>query len=124
MQFRKFKIKAYGSMDKDTEAVTAHLQKGGIMVGSFPISRNYFSLSPWEVYVYDLDKAIRHEKSVLEASHVEMMIDIGHQLTLSKCFSRHMVMQNSEGNLFGSMALAKSIRRRPSGTSTGSRFRV
>ncbi|RLM70168.1 hypothetical protein C2845_PM17G14200 [Panicum miliaceum] len=78
-------------MDKDTEAVTAHLQKGGIM----------FSLSPWEVYVYDPDKAIRHEKSGLAASHVAMMIGIGHRLTLSKRFSRHMVMQNSEGNLFG-----------------------
>lgn len=71
------------------------------MVGSFPISRNYYSLSPRDVYVYDPDKEIRHEKSGLAASHVTMMIGIGHRLTLSKRFSRHMVMQNSEGKLFG-----------------------
>jgi hypothetical protein len=116
MQFRKFKIKKYGSMDKDMEAVTAHLQKGGIMVGSFPISRNYFSPIPWEVYVYDPDKAIRHEKSGLAASHVAMMIGIGHRLTLWCRTVRAICV--------GSMALAESVRRRPSGTSTGSRLRA
>jgi senataxin len=102
MQFRRLKIKDYGIMDKsDTEAVTAHLKKGGIMVGTFPISRNYYSLSPRDVYVYDPDKVIKHEKSGLTATHVAMMIGIGRRLTESKRFSRHMVMQNSEGKLFG-----------------------
>jgi senataxin len=76
----------------DTEAVKARLEKGGIMVGSFRISRNYFSLSPGQVYVYDTDKAITHDKSGLPASHVAMMIGIGHRLTASNRFSRHMVM--------------------------------
>lgn len=61
-------------MDKDTEAVTTHLQKWSIMVNSFPISRNYFSLSVREMYMYDPDKAIRHEKAGLAASHMAMMI--------------------------------------------------
>ena len=107
-QFRRFKIKAYGSMNKDdTEAVEAHLEKGGIMVGSFRISRNYFSLSPGQVYVYDTDKAITHDKSGLPASHVAMMIGIGHRLTASNRFSRHMVMQNSEGKLFGTNGIGR-----------------
>ncbi|OEL30205.1 hypothetical protein BAE44_0008775 [Dichanthelium oligosanthes] len=94
-------------MDKDTEAVTAHLEKGGIMVGSFPISCNYFSLRPEEVYVYQPDKAITHDKSGLPASHVGMMIGIGHRLNESKRFTRHMVMQNSEGELFGTNGIAR-----------------
>jgi len=91
----------------DTEAVEAHLEKGGIMVGSFRISRNYFSLSPGQVYVYDTDKAITHDKSGLPASHVAMMIGIGHRLTASNRFSRHMVMQNSEGKLFGTNGIGR-----------------
>lgn len=101
MQFLRFKIKDYGTMDKDDTKGCSHLEKGGIMVGTFSISRNYYSLSPSEVYVYDPDKQIRHDKSGLAASHVAMMIGIGHRLTKPKHFSRHMVMQNSEGKLFG-----------------------
>ncbi|CAO2144958.1 unnamed protein product [Urochloa humidicola] len=81
-KFRRFKIKAYGTMNpNDTDAVTARLEEGGILIGHFMLSRNYYRLRPGEVYVYDPDTAIRHPISGLPASHAAMMIGIGHQQT-------------------------------------------
>lgn len=102
-QSRRFKIKAYGSMDPhDTEAVRARMEKGGILIGRFMLSRNYYRLRPGEVYVYDPETAIMHPISGKPASHAAMMIGIGDRPTADpQCLAYHMVMQNSLGKQFG-----------------------
>ncbi|KAL6654575.1 hypothetical protein ACP70R_008040 [Stipagrostis hirtigluma subsp. patula] len=99
---RRFKISSYVFVDPNkTEDVRDILENGGIMVGYFRLSRNYYSLRPNQVYVFDEERPIIHPKSELVASHVVMMIGIGHRQTGVRRFSRHMAMQNSEGKVFG-----------------------
>ncbi|TVU23829.1 hypothetical protein EJB05_26212, partial [Eragrostis curvula] len=106
-EYREFKISGHELVDhSNSEAVTELLDTGNIMVGRFRLSRNYYSLKPGEVYVYDADQQIYHPKSGLAASHGAMMIGSGRTQTKLKengkpVYARHMVMQNSEGDLFG-----------------------
>ncbi|TVU02629.1 hypothetical protein EJB05_51871, partial [Eragrostis curvula] len=106
-EYREFKISGHELVDhSNSEAMTELLDTGNIMVGRFRLSRNYYSLKPGEVYVYDADQQIYHPKSGLAASHGAMMIGSGRTQTKLKengkpVYARHMVMQNSEGDLFG-----------------------
>jgi hypothetical protein len=53
------------------------------------------------VYVFDKEKPMLHPRSWMPVSHAVMMIGIGHQPAASSQLCHHMVMQNSEGRLFG-----------------------
>ncbi|KAK3120638.1 hypothetical protein QOZ80_9AG0691280 [Eleusine coracana subsp. coracana] len=90
-----------------TEDVTKLLEAGNIMVGRFLLSRNFYNLKPGEVYVHDKNMQLFHPKSGLPASHGVMRVSIGRrQTSLVKetgkpKYTSHMVMQNSESELFG-----------------------
>lgn len=57
LQFQVFKILSYEEVDPtNTERVERLLEEGNMMVGHFPLSRNYFSLKPGQVYVFDKEK--------------------------------------------------------------------
>lgn len=102
LQSRIIKILLYEEVEpSETVRLTKLLEEGNIMVGHFRLSWNYFTLKPDEVYAFNEKKAFIHPKSNLVASHAVMMVGIGHQQTGPKRFLRHMVMQNSEGKLFG-----------------------
>ncbi|GJN05038.1 hypothetical protein PR202_ga22634 [Eleusine coracana subsp. coracana] len=109
-QYQVFKISGHELVDpKDGKAVAKLLECGNIMVGRFKLSRNYYSVEPGHVYVYDEDMQIFHPKSGLPASHGAMMMGAGRRQTrwsdkTGSCrpvYSSHMVMQNSEGETFG-----------------------
>ncbi|KAL6907869.1 hypothetical protein ACP4OV_002039 [Aristida adscensionis] len=107
-KYRRFSISSYASVDPtQTEAVSDILEKGGIMVGHFRLSRNYYSLKPRQVYVFDKNMPIMHPQSDLVAAHAVMMIGIGHRPTSPGRFTRHMAIQNSEGELFGINGIGK-----------------
>lgn len=107
-QFREFKISGHEHVDpKMTETVTNLLKAGSVMVGRFLLSRNFYSLKPGQVYVFDESKQLYHPRSGLVASHGVMMMGIGRRQTGTAektgkpKYARHMAMQNSEGELFG-----------------------
>lgn len=109
-QSQVFKISGHELVDpKNVKTVTELLELGNILVGRFKLSRNYYSLKPGQVYVYDKDKQIFHPKSGLPASHGVMIMGVGRRQTRwsemtgsrKPVYTNHMVMQNSEGNMFG-----------------------
>lgn len=102
LQSRIIKILSYEEVDPSKTAdVTKLVEEGNVMVGHFRLSWNYFTLKPSEVYAFDDKKAFIHPKSNLVASHAVMTVGNGHRNTAPKRFFRYMVMQNSEGKLFG-----------------------
>jgi senataxin len=114
---QRLKISAYKiikTKGMDATKLTAVLKRGNIMPSSFRISRNYFYLRPGEVYSYDEKLPYIHSKTDLRASHAVMTIGTGHEDDQTEVGNedaqvetqetkklRHIVMQNSEGNLFG-----------------------
>uniref|UniRef100_K3YL01 Uncharacterized protein n=1 Tax=Setaria italica TaxID=4555 RepID=K3YL01_SETIT len=109
LQFQVFKILSYEEVDPtNTERVERLMEEGNMMVGHFLLSRNYFSLKPGQVYVFDKEKPFLHPKSGMAVSHAVMMIGVGHQPTAaSGQLEHHMVLQNSEGRLFGINGIGK-----------------
>ncbi|TVT98821.1 hypothetical protein EJB05_55850, partial [Eragrostis curvula] len=107
-KWRVFKILGWEYVDPaNTEAVKKILEQGGIMVGHFRMSQNYYNLKPGQVYVYDKDQALLNPKSDQPASHAVMMIGIGRSKTVLDGYFRHMAMQSSEGRIFGINGLGR-----------------
>ncbi|CAM0151313.1 unnamed protein product [Urochloa decumbens] len=106
--FRISSFEEYTS--KDNDKICRLLEEGKVMVGCFPISRNYLTLGPRRAYKYNLEEPIISTKSKLTCSHAVMFIglvpieqskDEKSAESRGKTMERKIVYQNSYGKLFG-----------------------
>lgn len=102
-----FKISSYKRLDREREFHDL-LKEGNILVIHFRVSWNFFYLRPGEIYQYDEKTPIIHAKSGLPASHAVMMLGTGRGPNPDP--QRHVLIQNSEGVLFGIGGVGKVSR--------------
>ncbi|KAM0897287.1 hypothetical protein ACQ4PT_022651 [Festuca glaucescens] len=108
-----FKVKSCSKLEikeaEDMGSALISLAAGNVYVGTYRVSRNYFSLKPGEVYHYDRTIPYLNPRSSLPYAHAVMMIGSGTELTKLSNQGRkvHLNFQNSSGNLFGDNGFGK-----------------
>jgi senataxin len=108
-----FNVKSCSKLEikeaEDMGTALSSLAAGNVFVGTYRVSRNYFSLKPGQVYHYDRRMPYLNPRSSLPYAHAVMMIGSGTELIKLPNRERkiHLNFQNSAGNLFGENGFGK-----------------